>query len=93
MLQKLLNRADGLDKILTHKHSVDGFNTHRNGSHYRGNAIFTTDTLRIVHGLYIKEFEIASFLVTSKKNYKLCSIYWVLANLPSNIAPVSNPLS
>ncbi|XP_056225827.1 uncharacterized protein LOC130164860 [Seriola aureovittata] len=83
MLQKLLNRADVLDKILIHKCTVDGFNTYRDGTHYRGNDFFKTETLRIVLGLYIDEFEIANPLGTSKKKHKLCGIYWVLANLPS----------
>ncbi len=83
ILQKLLNRADVLDKILTHDDTFDGFSTYRDGTHSHGNDFFKTETLRIVLGLYIDEFEIASPLGTSKKKHKLCSIYWVLANLPS----------
>ncbi len=83
ILQKLLNRADVLDKILTHDGTVDGFNTYRDDTHYHGNGFFKTETSWIVLGLYIDEFEIANRLGTSKKKHKLCSIYWVLANLPS----------
>jgi len=82
-LQKLLNRAAVLDTILTDDDSVGGFNSYRDGTLFQGNELFQTETLWIVLGLYIDDFEIANPLGTSKKKHKLCGVYWVLANLPT----------
>lgn len=83
MLQKILNRADILNKILCNDRSVNEYITYRDGSHYQENDFLNTETFRIVLGLYVDEFELANPLGTSRKKHKMFSLYWVLANLPS----------
>ncbi len=51
MLQKILNRADILNKILCNDRSVNEYNTYRDGSHYQENDFLNTETFRIVLGL------------------------------------------
>lgn len=83
MLQKLLNKQDVLDNVLsTQTNSQYEYQSYKDGSNFKGNDFFKTDELRIALGLYIDDFEVSNPLGTSKKKHKMCAVYWVIANLP-----------
>lgn len=84
MIQKMLNRADILDKALTlHKPVPNVYSTYRDGSNCKENNLLKGEEFRIAVGLYTDDFEVSNPLGTSKKKHKLTAMYWVLANLPS----------
>lgn len=75
---KLLNRADVLDKMV---HSMDVTSTEMAHS-IVGIIFFKIETLRIVHGLYIDESEIANPLGTSKKKQ---TVWYLLGSCQSSL--------
>lgn len=85
MIQKTFKHTNILDKILETKMSQEGhFKSHQDGSYYRENELFSlSDDLKLPLLLYIDDLEIANPLGTSRKIHKLCSVYWVFADLPS----------
>ena len=85
MIQKMFKHTDILDKILETKMSQEGhFMSHQDGSYYKENELFSSsDDLKLPLILYIDDLEIANPLGTSRKIHKLCSVYWVFADLPS----------
>lgn len=84
MLQKMLNRADILDKALpVHKHVPHEYSTYRDGSNCKENDLLKGEEFKIAVGLYIDDFEVANPLETSKKKHKMTAVYWVIANVPS----------
>lgn len=83
MLQKMLNRADILDKaLLLQKHVPHEYITYRDGSNCKENNQLKGEEFTISVGLYTDEFEVSNPLKTSKKKHKMNAVYWVLANLP-----------
>lgn len=84
MLQKMLNRADILDKALPlQKHVPHECSTYRDGSNCKENNLLKGEEFKIAVGLYTDDFEVSNPLGTSKKKHKLNAVYWVIANLPS----------
>lgn len=84
MLQKMLNRADILDKALPlQKHVPHEYSTYRDGSNCKENNLLKGEEFKIAVGLYTDDFEVSNPLGTSKKKHKLNAVYWVIANLPS----------
>lgn len=58
------------------------FTSFRDGGNYKANSFLASDELRISIKLYIDDFEVCNPLGTSRKKHKLCSVFWVLDNLP-----------
>lgn len=83
MIQELFKNTDLLSKI-SEPNSEPGHchMSYCDGSHFHENLLFSTEDLNLAIQLYIDELEIANPLGTSHKVYKLCAVYWVLANLP-----------
>lgn len=50
--------------------------------YFKENPFLSGDELRICLTLYIDDFELCNPLGTSRKKHKLCSVYWILNNLP-----------
>ena len=84
MLQKMLNKADILDKALpVLKHVPHEYSTYRDGIYCKENDFLNGEEFKIAVGLYIDDFEVSNPLGTSKKKHKMCAVYWVIANVPS----------
>lgn len=85
VLMKLFQHTDILDKIQATKTAQEGhYVTHQDGSYFKENALLSSsDELKLPLILSIDDLEIANPLGTSQKIHKLCSVYWVLADLPS----------
>lgn len=57
---------------------------HQDGSYFKENGLLSSSgELKLSLLLYIDDIEVANPLGTSRKIHKLCSVYWVLADLPS----------
>lgn len=85
MIQKIFKHTNILDNIRETKMSQEGnFKSHQDGSYYRENELFSlSDNLKLPLLLYIDDLEMANPLGTLRKIHKLCSVYWVFADLPS----------
>lgn len=58
------------------------FASYVDGSYYQGNALFAEGGVKFSLILYVNDLEIANPLGTSRGYYKMCAVYWSLANLP-----------
>lgn len=56
--------------------------SHQDGSYFQENDLLSSSELSLPLILYIDDLEIANPLGTSWKIHKLCSVYWVIADLP-----------
>jgi len=84
MLQKLLNRADILDKALPiQKHVQHEYSSYRDGSYFNDNVLLKGEEFKIAVGLSTDDFEVSNPLGTSRKKHKMSAVYWVIANVPS----------
>ena len=84
MIQEMCKHTDILDKIKETKISQKGhYMTHQDGSYFKENDLLSSSELTLPLILYIDDLEIANPLGTSRKIHKLCSVYWVVADLPS----------
>ncbi|XP_061568422.1 uncharacterized protein LOC133422444 [Cololabis saira] len=84
MIQKIFNHTDVLDKMKETKVAQNGhYKSHQDGSYFKENPFLSSDELKIPLILYIDDLEIANPLGTSQKIHKICSVYWMLADLPS----------
>lgn len=82
-LQKLLAKPDVFEKIKATTSQVLGqYLSYCDGSYYQENQLLSSEGHKLSIIIYIDDFEIANPLGTSKKMYKVCAIYWTLANLP-----------
>lgn len=54
----------------------------RDGENFKQNHFLSLEGPRIAVHLYVDDFEICNPLGTSQRKHKLCSVYWVLSNLP-----------
>ena len=89
-LQQLLS-TDVLNSVIN-SHRTQGGNTEqlenqqyrslRDGIYFKENPFLSGDELKMCLTLYIDDFELCNPLGTSQKKHKLCSIDWVLNNLP-----------
>lgn len=82
MLQELFKNTDILSKIREPNAEPGYYVSYRDGSHFQENELLSTEDLHLAIQLYIDDLEIANPLGTSRKVYKLCAVYWVLANVP-----------
>ena len=85
MIQNIFRHTDILEKIQETKTAQnDHYESHQDGLYYKGNDLLSSsDELKLPLLLYIDDLEIANPLGTSRKIHKLCSVYWILADLPS----------
>lgn len=83
MIQKMFKHIDILDRIKETKSSEKGhYMSHQDGSYFQENDLLSSSELSLPLILYIDDLEIANPLGTSRKIHKLCSVYWVVADLP-----------
>lgn len=84
MLQKMLNRADILDKALPiQKHVQHEYSSYRDGMYCNDNDLLKGEEFKIAVGLYTDDFEVSNPLGTSRKKHKMSAVYWVIANVIS----------
>lgn len=86
-LQQLLKQKDLLNKVVDNhagQQSVneEQYRSYRDGHHFLNNDFLSGEELRISLCLYVDDFEICNPLGTSRKKHKLCTVYWILGNLP-----------
>ena len=82
MIQQLFKNTDILSKIREPDTECRQFVSYRDGSHFKENALLSTEDLSLALQLYIDDLELANPLGTSRKIHKVCAVYWVLANVP-----------
>lgn len=90
-LQQLLGSTAVLNSVIN-SHRTQGSNTEqlenqqyrsiRDGVYFKENTFLSGDELKFCLTLYIDDFELCNPLGTSRKKHKLCSVYWILNNLP-----------
>lgn len=89
-LQQILNNKAILDKIMENLRgqqdielnpSVE-FRSPEDSLHFQKNSFLNAEELRLSLRLYGDDFETCNPLGTSRKKHKLCSVYWILGNLP-----------
>lgn len=81
----MFKHSDILDRIKETKVSQKGqYMSHQDGSYFQDNDLLSSSdgTLKLPLILYIDDLEIANPLGTSPKIHKLCTLYWVVADLP-----------
>ncbi|XP_039660298.1 uncharacterized protein LOC120561302 [Perca fluviatilis] len=85
MLQTMFKNTDLLDKIQETKPSPLGmFMSHEDGTYFKENQFLSeAGEMKLSLILYVDDIEIANPLGTSRKIHKLCTVYWWLANVPS----------
>jgi len=84
MLQKLLNKTDILDKVMSEKvHVPHEYSSYADGEHFKENGLLSVDEFTVALILYLDDFEVANPLGTSKLKHKMCAMYWVIANVPA----------
>ena len=86
MIQEMFKHTDILDRIKETKISQKGhYMSHQDGSYFHENDLLSSSeqSLKMPLILYIDDLEIANPLGTSRKIHKLCSVYWVFADLPA----------
>lgn len=82
MIQEMFKHTDILDKVKETKISQKGhYMSPQDGSYFQENELFSEQSLTLPLLLYIDDLEIANPLGTSRKIHKMCSIYWVFADL------------
>lgn len=82
MLQKLLNKADILDKALSVPEAEPNmYSSYNDGHYFKDNILLNSEEFWIALGFYVDEFEVANPLGTSRGKHKICAVYWVLANM------------
>ncbi|XP_059195787.1 uncharacterized protein LOC131976671 [Centropristis striata] len=85
MIQTMFKSTNLLDKMSEAKPSPPGmYMSHEDGSYFKENQLLSeAGELKLSLILYLDDLEIANPLGTSRKIHKLCAIYWLLANIPS----------
>lgn len=90
-LQVLLSRKDIVDKLISnHKKQRETETAKKklctdlikDGLYCKENSLLSGEDLGLSVTLYSDDFEVCNPLGTSHKTHKLCSVYWVLSNLP-----------
>lgn len=83
MIQEIFKHTDVIDLIRETRNSEKGhFKSHKNGLYYQENDLLSSSELILPLILYLDDLQIANPLGTSRKIHKLCSVYWVFADLP-----------
>ncbi|KAF0028000.1 hypothetical protein F2P81_019087 [Scophthalmus maximus] len=85
MLQTMFKNTDLMDKIQETKPSPPGmYMSHEDGTYLKGNQLLSeAGELKLSLILYVDDIELANPLGTSRKIHKLCAVYWLLGNVPS----------
>ena len=82
VIQEMFKHTDILERIKETKVSQKGhYMSHQDGLYFQKNNLLYSLELSLPILLYIDDIEIANPLGTSRKIHKLCSVYWVLADL------------
>lgn len=82
-IKEMFKHTDILDIIKETKISQKGhYTTHQDGSYFQENDLLSSSEPSLPLLLYIADLEIANPEGTSRKIHKLCSVYWVVADLP-----------
>ncbi|KAL2078046.1 hypothetical protein ACEWY4_025731 [Coilia grayii] len=82
-LQELMKKADIADIAFQSTTTNPGeFSSYVDGSYYQSNVFFAEGGAKFSLILYVDDLEIANPLGTSRGYYKMCAVYWSLANLP-----------
>lgn len=86
-LQQIFKQENILNKFVTSHNqnpfvNKEKYTSYKDGLHFQNNEFFSGGELRISICLYVDDFEICNPLGTSRKKHKLCSVYWILGNLP-----------
>lgn len=89
-LQQVFGNRDIVEKAFSEIHHSQGqssniYKTYNNGKHYRENCFYSDNDLRISLILYVDDFEVCNPLGTSRKKHKITAVYFVLANLPTEL--------
>ncbi len=84
-LQQLLNNEDILNSVLTKHSNASQLTSFHDGTYFKLNALHAKEKHSISLILYIDDFEICNLLGTSRKKHKVTAVYWVLANVPSEL--------
>lgn len=85
-LQQLLNDKDIASWILTrHSSTASQLSSFHDGEYYKSNEFHANGELRISLILYVDDFEICNPLGTSRKKHKVTAVYWVIADVPSEL--------
>lgn len=84
LLSQILSVKDIQEKAFnssyaTHESRYESFT---DGTHFKENALSSTEDLTLSLLLYIDDFEVCNPLGTSRKKHKITAVYWVLANVP-----------
>ncbi len=74
--------SHGAQESTTDQVENQQYHSVRDGVYFKENPFLSGDDLRICLTLYIDDFELCNPLGTSRKKHKLCSVYWILNNLP-----------
>ncbi|XP_053097175.1 uncharacterized protein LOC128320857 [Pangasianodon hypophthalmus] len=85
MLQTMFKNTDLLDKIQEVKPSPPGmYISHEDGTYFKESQLLSAaGELKLSVILYVDDIELANPLGKARKIHKLCAVYWLLANIPS----------
>lgn len=85
MLQMMFKNTELLDKLQAATKSSPGvYVAHEDGAYFKANKLLSaTGKLKLSLILYVDDVELANPLGTSRKIHKICAVYWLLANIPS----------
>jgi len=87
-LSEILKNSDIQEKVLKSARHCDSscqYSSFRDGSHFKNNTFLSGEELRLSLLLYCDDFEICNPLGTSRKKHKVTGVYWVLADIPSEL--------
>lgn len=79
-MDKLISNHKKQRETETAKKTV--YRSYKDGLHCKENSLLSGEDLSLSVTLYSDDFEVCNPLGTSRKTHKLCSVYWVLSNLP-----------
>lgn len=85
-LQEVLKNKDFAESTLsTHSNRTEHFKSVFDGTFFKKNNFFAEEETKLCIILYVDDFEVCNPLGTSRKKHKITSLYWVLANVPSEL--------
>lgn len=85
-LQEVLKNKDFAENTLsTHSNRTEHFKSVFDGTFFKKNNFFVEEETKLCIILYVDDFEVCNLLGTSRKKHKITSLYWVLANVPSEL--------
>lgn len=94
-LQQVLSKSDIADKVfsgLGRSQTSSIYESFCDGKYYKENDFYSEDDLRISLILYVNDLEVCNPLGTSRKKHKIAAVYFVLANVPSELRSSLTPI-